>query len=58
MTMTAYIRRTIDRVLNGLTRRSSVDPDMIGRENTMFIAFGIEGLGIGRCTCWATIRWF
>ena len=28
---------------------------MIGRENTMFIAFGMEGIGIWGLYCWATI---
>src|SRR5438045_7253055 len=38
---------TIDRVLNGLTRPFfGWVSDHIGRENTMFIAFGIEALGI------------
>lgn len=38
---------TIDRVLNGLTRPFfGWVSDNIGRENTMFIAFGLEGLGI------------
>ena len=38
---------TIDRVLNGLTRPFfGWVSDHIGRENTMFIAFAIEGLGI------------
>ena len=38
---------TIDRVLNGLTRPFfGWVSDKIGRENTMFIAFGIEGIGI------------
>ncbi len=38
---------TIDRVLNGVTRPFfGWISDMIGRENTMFIAFGLEGLGI------------
>jgi len=38
---------TIDRVLNGLTRPFfGWISDMIGRENTMFIAFGMEGIGI------------
>ena len=36
-----------DRVLNGLTRPFfGWVSDHIGRENTMFIAFGLEGLGI------------
>jgi OFA family oxalate/formate antiporter-like MFS transporter len=48
MTMTAVtFAATIDRILNGLTRPFfGWISDMIGRENTMFIAFGIEGLGI------------
>jgi MFS transporter, OFA family, oxalate/formate antiporter len=48
MTMTAVtFAATIDRVLNGLTRPFfGWVSDMIGRENTMFIAFGLEGLGI------------
>jgi OFA family oxalate/formate antiporter-like MFS transporter len=48
MTMTAVtFAATIDRVLNGLTRPFfGWISDMIGRENTMFIAFGMEGLGI------------
>jgi len=38
---------SIDRVLNGLTRPFfGWVSDIIGRENTMFIAFGIEGIGI------------
>ena len=38
---------TIDRVLNGITRPFfGWVSDHIGRENTMFIAFGLEGLGI------------
>jgi OFA family oxalate/formate antiporter-like MFS transporter len=38
---------TIDRILNGLTRPFfGWVSDMIGRENTMFIAFGLEGIGI------------
>ncbi len=48
MTMTTVtFAATIDRVLNGLTRPFfGWVSDMIGRENTMFIAFGIEGIGI------------
>lgn len=38
---------TMDRVLNGVTRPFfGWVSDHIGRENTMFVAFGIEGLGI------------
>ena len=38
---------SIDRVMNGLTRPFfGWISDKIGRENTMFIAFGLEGLGI------------
>ncbi len=38
---------SIDRVMNGLTRPFfGWVSDRIGRENTMFIAFGLEGLGI------------
>ncbi len=38
---------TIDRVLNGVTRPFfGWISDQIGRENTMFIAFGIEAIGI------------
>ena len=48
MTMTAVtFAATIDRILNGLTRPFfGWVSDKIGRENTMFIAFGLEGLGI------------
>lgn len=38
---------TIDRVLNGLTRPFfGWVSDHIGRENTMFVAFSLEGMGI------------
>jgi MFS family permease len=38
---------TLDRILNGLTRPFfGWVSDRIGRENTMFIAFAIEGVGI------------
>lgn len=38
---------TLDRILNGLTRPFfGWISDKIGRENTMFIAFGMEGIGI------------
>src|SRR5450631_521636 len=38
---------SIDRVLNGITRPFfGWVSDHIGRENTMFIAFGLEGIGI------------
>jgi OFA family oxalate/formate antiporter-like MFS transporter len=48
LTMPALIfALRIDRVLNGVTRPFfGWISDMIGRENTMFIAFGIEGVGI------------
>jgi OFA family oxalate/formate antiporter-like MFS transporter len=48
ITMTAItFAATIDRVLNGLTRPFfGWVSDKIGRENTMFIAFGMEGIGI------------
>ena len=48
MAMTAVtFAATIDRILNGLTRPFfGWVSDKIGRENTMFIAFGLEGLGI------------
>ncbi len=38
---------SLDRILNGLTRPFfGWVSDHIGRENTMFVAFGLEGLGI------------
>ncbi len=44
---TVTFAATIDRVLNGLTRPFfGWISDRIGRENTMFVAFGFEGLGI------------
>jgi OFA family oxalate/formate antiporter-like MFS transporter len=48
LTMTALtFAATIDRILNGLTRPFfGWVSDQIGRENTMFIAFMLEGLGI------------
>jgi OFA family oxalate/formate antiporter-like MFS transporter len=48
LTMPALIfALRIDRVLNGVTRPFfGWVSDLIGRENTMFIAFGIEGVGI------------
>ncbi|WP_020178652.1 oxalate/formate MFS antiporter [Methylopila sp. M107] len=48
LTMTTVtFAATIDRILNGLTRPFfGWISDKIGRENTMFIAFGFEGLGI------------
>jgi OFA family oxalate/formate antiporter-like MFS transporter len=54
MTMTAVtFAATIDRVLNGLTRPFfGWISDMIGRENTMFIAFGMEGVGIYMLYLW------
>ena len=54
MTMTAVtFAATIDRVLNGLTRPFfGWISDLIGRENTMFIAFGMEGFGIWMLYLW------
>ncbi|MBX9711330.1 MAG: oxalate/formate MFS antiporter [Xanthobacteraceae bacterium] len=54
MTMTAVtFAATIDRVLNGLTRPFfGWISDRIGRENTMFIAFGLEGIGIYMLYLW------
>jgi len=51
---------TIDRVLNGLTRPFfGWVSDHIGRENTMFIAFAIEGVGIYCLYLWgADPVWF
>src|SRR5256884_8801084 len=48
MTMTAVtFAATLDRILNGLTRPFFCwGSDMIGREDTMFIAFRLEGIGI------------
>ncbi|HEX9163525.1 MAG TPA: oxalate/formate MFS antiporter [Thermoanaerobaculia bacterium] len=48
LTMTALtFALALDRVLNGLTRPFfGWVSDHIGRENTMFIAFAIEGIGI------------
>ena len=41
---------SLDRILNGVTRPFfGWVSDKIGREQTMFIAFGIEGVGISRC---------
>jgi OFA family oxalate/formate antiporter-like MFS transporter len=46
-TTTVTFAATIDRILNGLTRPFfGWVSDHIGRENTMFIAFGAEGIGI------------
>jgi MFS transporter, OFA family, oxalate/formate antiporter len=48
LTMTAVtFAATLDRILNGLTRPFfGWVSDLIGRENTMFIAFGLEAIGI------------
>src|SRR6202048_4663448 len=48
MTMTAVtFAATLDRILHGLTRALyGCGSDQIGRENTMFIAFFLEGVGI------------
>jgi MFS transporter, OFA family, oxalate/formate antiporter len=44
---------TLDRILNGLTRPFfGFISDLIGRETTMFIAFGIEGVGIYYLYLW------
>lgn len=54
LTMTTVtFAATIDRVLNGLTRPFfGWISDRIGRENTMFIAFGMEGVGIYLLYLW------
>ena len=54
LTMTAItFAATIDRVLNGLTRPFfGWVSDKIGRENTMFIAFAMEGVGIYLLYLW------
>ena len=54
LTMTTVtFAATIDRILNGLTRPLfGWISDKIGRENTMFIAFGMEGLGIYLLYLW------
>jgi OFA family oxalate/formate antiporter-like MFS transporter len=48
LTMTAVtFAATLDRILNGITRPFfGWVSDKIGRENTMFIAFAMEGIGI------------
>ncbi len=44
---------TLDRILNGLTRPFfGWVSDQIGRENTMFIAFALEGVGIYLLHLW------
>ena len=46
---------TIDRILNGLTRPFfGWVSDKIGRENTMFIAFFLEGVGIYALYLWGS----
>jgi OFA family oxalate/formate antiporter-like MFS transporter len=54
LTMTTVtFAATIDRILNGLTRPLfGWISDKIGRENTMFIAFGMEGIGIYLLYLW------
>ena len=54
LTMTTVtFAATIDRVLNGLTRPFfGWISDRIGRENTMLVAFGIEGVGILALYLW------
>ncbi|MEA3116813.1 MAG: transporter, family, oxalate/formate antiporter [Paraburkholderia sp.] len=45
---------TVDRVANGLTRPMfGWVSDCIGRENTMFVAFGLEALAM---TAWLMLR--
>jgi MFS transporter, OFA family, oxalate/formate antiporter len=61
LTMTAItFAATIDRILNGLTRPFfGWISDKIGRENTMFIAFLMEGVGIYLLYLWgANPFWF
>ncbi|WP_045835352.1 oxalate/formate MFS antiporter [Hyphomicrobium sp. 99] len=54
LTMTVItFAATIDRILNGLTRPFfGWVSDHIGRENTMFIAFAMEGIGIYLLHLW------
>ena len=54
LTMTTVtFAASIDRILNGLTRPFfGWVSDKIGRENTMFIAFGMEGVGIYLLYAW------
>ncbi|GLK77307.1 oxalate/formate MFS antiporter [Methylopila jiangsuensis] len=54
LTMTVVtFSATIDRVLNGLTRPFfGWISDKIGRENTMFVAFAMEGVGIYMLYLW------
>jgi MFS transporter, OFA family, oxalate/formate antiporter len=54
LTMTAITwAATIDRILNGLTRPFfGWISDNIGRENTMFVAFALEGIGIYLLYLW------
>jgi OFA family oxalate/formate antiporter-like MFS transporter len=56
LTMTTVtFAATIDRVLNGLTRPFfGWVSDHIGRENTMFIAFAFEGVGIFLLYVWGS----
>jgi OFA family oxalate/formate antiporter-like MFS transporter len=61
ITMTALtFAATIDRILNGVTRPLfGWISDMIGRENTMFLSFGMEGVGIYMLSSGVTTRiWF
>jgi MFS transporter, OFA family, oxalate/formate antiporter len=61
LTMTAItFAATIDRILNGLTRPFfGWVSDKIGRENTMFVAFLMEGIGIYLLYLWgANPVWF
>ncbi|TCR70375.1 oxalate/formate MFS antiporter [Bosea sp. BK604] len=56
LTMTTVtFAATLDRILNGFTRPFfGWVSDRIGREQTMFIAFGLEGLGIFLLYLWGS----
>jgi MFS transporter, OFA family, oxalate/formate antiporter len=48
----------LDRIMNGISRPAfGVVSDYIGRENTMFIAFTLEGLGIVALATFGTNPW-
>lgn len=56
LTMTTVtFAATLDRILNGITRPFfGWVSDKIGREHTMFIAFGMEGIGIFLLYLWGS----